>query len=232
MKRRLEYTDIRDYCGYSGFSDIDSNYSDSDYSYDSEEPEEIITNKKTIINYLLGTLRTFYNNLLDFVVSIHNIPGIHNNNTQNTQNNFKVKLLQAEACLPSKLEPGSAGYDVFSVENKIIQPGTRSLVGIGISTEFPNDYYIRCAPRSGLSVNYSIDIGAGVIDSSYRGEIKVLVINNGKDDFKINMGDKIAQLIFEKIENPTLTIVDNLNTSIRNSKGFGSSGINQKSKIF
>ena len=138
---------------------------------------------------------------------------------------LKFKLVNIYSVIPKKIDPGSAGYDVYSVEDIVIKSGTRKLVNIGVAVEFPKYYYLRCAPRSGLSLNYSIDVGAGVIDSSYRGEIKVLLINNGANDFEVNKGDRIAQLIMERAITPTIKICDSLLGSERNDKGFGSSGI-------
>jgi len=136
---------------------------------------------------------------------------------------FKVVLTHVNSKLPIKAEPGSAGYDVFSVEDKLIFPNSRSLINIGLKTEFSKNYYLRCAPRSGLSLK-GIDVGAGVIDSSYRGEIKVLLINNSTYLHEVKVGDKIAQLILEKIANPKIKVLQCLSESERNESGFGSSG--------
>jgi dUTP pyrophosphatase len=136
---------------------------------------------------------------------------------------LKIKLTNIYSVVPTKADPGSAGYDVYSVEEKMILPRSRQLVNIGISTEFSKHYYLRCAPRSGLSVK-GIDVGAGVIDSSYRGEIKVLLINNSESKFFVNTGDRIAQLILERVVHPTLELSESLGVSDRSDKGFGSSG--------
>lgn len=116
---------------------------------------------------------------------------------------FKVKLIKYNSTLPFKADSGCAGYDVFSSEEILIEKGKRKLVPIGIAIEIPNYYYLRVAPRSGLSLR-GIDIGAGVIDSSYRGEIMVLVINNSDEDFLVEEGYKIAQLIMERCANPEI----------------------------
>ena len=110
---------------------------------------------------------------------------------------FKVVLLNKNAKMPVKADSGCAGYDIFSCESFILFSGKRQLVSTGISTEFSKDFYLRVAPRSGMSVK-GIDVGAGVIDSSYRGEIKVLLINNSVDPVFLEKGDRIAQGIFEK----------------------------------
>lgn len=144
----------------------------------------------------------------------------------NTRPVFKVKLLDYGAITPYKSYPGSAGYDIFSIESLSIEPGTRALVKTGISIEVPEYYYIRVAPRSGLSVK-GIDVGAGVVDSSYRGEVKVLLVNNSSESYSIHEGDRIAQLILERCGNAEITILeeyDELSMSERGENGFGSSG--------
>jgi len=136
---------------------------------------------------------------------------------------FKVKLVNESAIIPQKADNGCAGYDVYSTIETVINPGSRMLVPVGISTEIPRHYYLRIAPRSGMSVK-GIDIGAGVIDSSYRGEIKVLVVNNSETEFVISKGYKIAQMVMERCANPEITLVDNLSETERGYGGFGSSG--------
>ena len=93
-----------------------------------------------------------------------------------------------------------------------------------IAIECPLGTYGRIAPRSGLAVKHSIDVGAGVIDSDYRGDVKVLLFNLGNSPFKIQKGDRIAQLIIERILIPDIEIVDVLCASQRGQNGFGSSG--------
>jgi len=142
---------------------------------------------------------------------------------------FRVKLLDDGSVIPFKADPGCAGYDVFSSQDILIAKGKRELVPLGIAVQVPEYYYLRVAPRSGLSVK-GIDIGAGVIDSSYRGEVKVLVINNTDDDFIVLEGDKIAQLIMERCANAEIDICcdsdsdDDLDKTSRGDKGFGSTG--------
>lgn len=136
---------------------------------------------------------------------------------------LKIKLLNKDSRIPYRAEPGSAGYDVFSTKPIEIYPGTRQLVSTGISTEFSKSYYLRVAPRSGLSLK-GIDIGAGVIDSSYRGEIRVLFINNSETTLTFPKGTKIAQLIMERCEEPLIIVSNFLNVSQRNENGFGSTG--------
>ena len=110
---------------------------------------------------------------------------------------LKVKKLKENAALPERKTPGAIGYDLFSYEEKIIKENERILVGTGIAIELPKGVYGRIAPRSGLALKKGIDIGAGVIDPDYRGEIKVLLLNNSKNECTIKKGDRIAQLIME-----------------------------------
>lgn len=144
----------------------------------------------------------------------------------NNKVTFKVKTINCNARIPFKSYPGSAGYDIFSIESVTIAPGSRLLVRTGVSLEVPEYYYIRVAPRSGLSVR-GIDVGAGVIDSSYRGEVKVLLINNSKEFYNVQEGDRIAQLIMERCGNAEISVLeyyDELSMSERGQNGFGSSG--------
>jgi dUTP pyrophosphatase len=143
----------------------------------------------------------------------------------NSRVTFKVKLLTYDALSPYKSYKGSAGFDVFSVESATINPGSRALIKTGISIEIPEYYYVRVAPRSGLSVQ-GIDVGAGVVDSSYRGEINVLLINNSQEPFIVEEGAKIAQLIMERCACPIIDIIEDeeLSSTERGERGFGSSG--------
>ena len=113
-----------------------------------------------------------------------------------------VKLLSPEAKLPTRGSDDAAGYDLYSCEKMILEPGTRKLVDTGISIATSSTrMYARIAPRSGLSVK-GLDIGVGVVASDYRGPIKALLINNSNIPFQVNIGDRMAQLILERIENP------------------------------
>ena len=107
-------------------------------------------------------------------------------------------------------------------EEGVVRPGERKLISTGVSCEFPNNTYGRVAPRSSLSLK-GIDIGAGVIDSDYTGIIKVLLINNGKDNFLVNFGDKISQLILEEYR-PVIAYLADISMTQRGSGGFGSTG--------
>ena len=144
--------------------------------------------------------------------------------------------LENDAWLPKKGSKYSAGYDIHSNEDCTIQPQSRKLVSTGVKLDnMPTNNYIRIAPRSGLSVKNSIDVGAGVVDPDYRGELKVLLINNGTEVFNIRKRDRIAQLIIERFSNNTIIrgetesgdyYVESENNNERGEDGFGSTGLN------
>lgn len=135
-----------------------------------------------------------------------------------------VRLLDSSV-LPSKSNPSDAGYDLYSVEDKKIIPGNRKLVKTGISIAIPNGYVGLIWPRSGLAVKHGIDTMAGVIDSGYRGEIGVVLQNHGDKEYLIKSGDRIAQILFQKIECVySWEEVESLQDSERGTGGFGSSG--------
>lgn len=120
---------------------------------------------------------------------------------------------------PTRSDPGSAGYDLYSVEKTIVNPGKRALVNTGIMISFPSDLVGKIAPRSGLALNNGIDVLAGIIDSSYRGDIKVLLINFDDVPFTVDPGMRIAQIIFQKIEIPNnFAVFDNKETFLNSSK--------------
>ena len=135
-----------------------------------------------------------------------------------------VKRLNEHATLPARGSPLAAGYDLTSSEDVSIPKGTRGLVGTGIAFTVPHQTYGRIAPRSGLAVKKGIQVGAGVIDRDYTGEVKVALFNHGDEDFVIKKGDRIAQLIIEKIEMPEVKLVDELLVTERGEGGFGSTG--------
>lgn len=143
---------------------------------------------------------------------------------------IKVKRLTETARLPTKVHESDAGFDLYSDEDKIIPPMSRETIHTGIAIELPEipesnkEIYVRIAPRSGLSVKSGIDIFAGVVDRGYSGEIIVCMFNSSKEEFKVDKGDKIAQMIPTLILKDNLVEVSELEDSKRGEKGFGSSG--------
>eukprot|EP00957_Ditylum_brightwellii_P211187 15365865-Ditylum_brightwellii.AAC.3 len=124
---------------------------------------------------------------------------------------------------PQKTTERSVGYDLTAVSSITIKPGSRELIPLGISLQLPLNIYGRISPRSGLAVKHGIDIGAGVLDSDYLGEVKVLVINNGTKTFMVTPGMKIAQIILQHITSDSLSVLaSNLARTPRGKGGFGS----------
>ena len=124
---------------------------------------------------------------------------------------------------------GSAGYDLHACippphEPIVLKPMDRTLIPTGIAVVIPTGCYGRIAPRSSFAVK-GTSIGAGVVDSDYRGEIKVLLFNHSSEELIISHENRIAQLIIEKIETPEITEVSELPKSTREGGGFGSTGI-------
>lgn len=142
---------------------------------------------------------------------------------------LKIKRLSADARLPTRGSKLAAGYDLYAAHDAIIPARGKIMIKTDISIQIPSGYYGRVAPRSGLALKNSIDIGAGVIDEDYRGNVGVIIFNHGDQDFTVTCGDRIAQLLLEKIITPEVIEVDELDTTERNAGGFGSTGVSSSS---
>ena len=138
--------------------------------------------------------------------------------------NLRVKKLTSDATLPTRGSGGAVGYDLYSTEELVVPPTHRALVGTGIAIVLPVGVYGRVAPRSGLAVKHGIQVGAGVIDPDYTGEIKVVLFNHGDKDFEVKKGDRVAQLILERCETPEVEEVGAVEETERGAGGFGSTG--------
>ena len=128
--------------------------------------------------------------------------------------------------LPAYATDGAAGMDVLSAESVTIRPGQRHAVATGLSVAIPQGYEIQVRPRSGLAFKHGITVPntPGTIDSDYRGELKVLLINHGTDDFAIERGDRVAQLVLAPVTQAAWEEVDELDETDRGEGGFGSTG--------
>ena len=135
-----------------------------------------------------------------------------------------IKKLDGKAVIPSRKSAEAAGYDLSGIEDVIIPKGERRLIRTGLSMAIPNGIYGRIAPRSGLAVKNGLTVGAGVIDPDYRGEVKVLLFNQGNEEVQLKIGDRIAQFVFEKISLPELMDSEELTSTERGIQGFGSTG--------
>ena len=141
-----------------------------------------------------------------------------------------VKKLRNTAAIPRRGTENAAGYDIASAEETVVPAKGKTVVKTGISIAVPDGCYGRLAPRSGLAVKKHIDVGAGVIDADYRGEIGVVLFNHSDEDFQVKQGDRIAQLILEKIDTPLVKETADLPSTVRGTQGFGSTGINDDKK--
>ena len=126
--------------------------------------------------------------------------------------------------MPSYAHLRDAGADLKASKGFTVPARGKCLVSTGLSIALPDGHVGLIWPRSGLAVKHSIDCGAGVIDAKYRGEVKILLFNHSDDDFNIEPGDRIAQLLIQKVESVNFMPVDNLEETERNQAGFGSTG--------
>lgn len=146
---------------------------------------------------------------------------------------IKIKRISNEFSdvpLPAYATEGSAGMDIRAAvkDELIIEPGKVSLVPTNLSVEIPKGYEIQVRPRSGLAANHFVGIlnSPGTIDSDYRGEIKIILMNFGDKPFTIHKGDRIAQLVVSKVYSAKIVEAENLNSSRRGEGGFGHTGKN------
>ncbi len=140
---------------------------------------------------------------------------------------LKVRRLDSRARLPRRAYPGDAGLDLYALEDAALDPGERASVRTGIAVEIPDGEAGLVLPRSGLAARHGIALvnAPGLIDSGYRGEVRVLLLNTDRDSaFTITAGDRIAQLVLVKVQTPEVVEVEDLAVSERGAGGFGSSG--------
>jgi dUTP pyrophosphatase len=138
--------------------------------------------------------------------------------------NIKVKKLHPDAVIPNIAHEGDAGCDLFAVEGLVLQPGERGQVPTGLALELPLGYVALIWDKSGLSHKAGIKTLGGVIDSGYRGECMIGVINLGAEAYTFEKGHKIAQMLIQKVETPSFEEVLELSDTSRGDGGFGSTG--------
>lgn len=141
---------------------------------------------------------------------------------------LKIKIKKiADVKTPHYVHKGDSGVDLYAAEDYLLKPMERKLISTGIKLEIPHGYEAQVRPKSGLAVEHGISHAncVGTIDSSYRGEIKVPLINLGNKSYKIEKGKKIAQMVFAKVEEAVFEEVDELSQTTRNESGFGSTGL-------
>lgn len=135
----------------------------------------------------------------------------------------KIQKLSEDAILPKRGTVDSAGYDLYSTTSLTMMPWTRKLIPLDLIINVPKEHYGRIAPRSGLALK-GIDVAAGVIDSDYLGNVGVILVNNSDVEYNVSKGDRIAQLIFEKISTPLIVESKIFIDTERGQGGFGSTG--------
>lgn len=128
--------------------------------------------------------------------------------------------------LPAYATAGAAGMDVLAAEDVTIAPGARHAVTTGLAVAIPEGFEIQVRPRSGLALKHGISVPntPGTIDSDYRGELKVILINLGSDPFEVRRGDRVAQLVLAPVTRAMWLTVDELDETVRGAGGFGSTG--------
>jgi dUTP pyrophosphatase len=137
-----------------------------------------------------------------------------------------IRRLRPEAVLPQQAYEGDAGVDLAACEGTVLEPGSRAVIATGLAVEIPDGYAGFVLPRSGLAARHGIGVvnSPGLIDSGYRGEIRVVLINSDREAaFVVEPGMRIAQLVIAPVASVRLVEVDELATSQRGARGFGSS---------
>ena len=141
---------------------------------------------------------------------------------------LKIKIKRiANVKTPFYAHKGDSGADLYAAEDCMLKPMERKLIGTGIKIEIPNGYEAQIRPKSGLALEHGISHAncVGTIDSGYRGEIKIPLINLSDKPYKIEKGRKIGQMVFAKVEEAVFEEVDVLGETTRNENGFGSTGL-------
>jgi dUTP pyrophosphatase len=141
---------------------------------------------------------------------------------------IECSQIHSDLPLPNYAHATDAGADIVSAENAVVKPGQRLAISTGLSIAIPVGYVGLVHPRSGLALKHGISMvnTPGTIDAGYRGEIKVILINHDEsNDFEINRGDRIAQLVVQKVEHAKFVLVNSLEDTDRGAGGFGSTGI-------
>lgn len=139
----------------------------------------------------------------------------------------KIKQLHPDAKIPQYQTLGAAGFDLHALEDYKLSAGERVLVKTGLAFELQSGFELQIRPRSGLALKNGISVlnAPGTIDSDYRGEVGVLLINHSKEDFAIKKGDRIAQGVVARYERVEFEVCEELGESARGAGGFGSSGV-------
>lgn len=139
---------------------------------------------------------------------------------------IRIKKLHSDAMIPAYQTAEAAGFDLHAIEDAILGVGERRLIGTGMAFGIDAGYEVQIRPRSGLALKHGITVlnTPGTIDSDYRGEIKVLLVNFGDDPFVIKKGERIAQAVIKEVIQASFELVETLDETQRGTGGFGSTG--------
>jgi dUTP pyrophosphatase len=140
---------------------------------------------------------------------------------------IQIKKLNQKAVIPQYQTTHSAGFDLISIQDLTIKPNQRVLIDTGLAMAIEDGFELQIRPRSGLAYKNGITVlnSPGTIDSDYRGEIKVLLINHSNEEFEIKCGDRIAQAVVQKVYQANFETVEELDQTVRGTGGFGSTGV-------
>lgn len=171
--------------------------------------------------YSLRIILIFYIFLSNYIIPV---------NTLKMSEIMQVKKLSEFAILPVRGSKYAAGFDLAAAYDTIVPSRGKTIVKTDLAIAIPLGTYARIAPRSGLAVKNFIDTGAGVVDYDYRGSVGVVLFNHSEQDFEIKRGDRVAQLILEKISMADIVEVDELDDTERGERGYGSTGVSGEVK--
>tara|TARA_Y100000310_G_scaffold134486_1_gene133431 strand:- start:4544 stop:4969 length:426 start_codon:yes stop_codon:yes gene_type:complete len=137
---------------------------------------------------------------------------------------IKIQRTDKEVDMPTYAHEDDAAFDLRSSEDVVLKPGEKHIVKTGLKMAIPQGYFGNIRDRSGLAAKQAVHCLAGVVDAGYRGEVGVVMVNLGKEDVTIEKNSRIAQMLIQKIEQPSLVEVESLDDSARGEGGFGSTG--------
>ena len=140
--------------------------------------------------------------------------------------NVDIKKLDDKAFVPEYQSHEAAGFDFHAIETVTLEPGERALIATGLAMALSYGYELQIRPRSGLAFKHGVSVlnAPGTVDSDYRGEVKVLLINHGSEAFTVNEGERIAQGVIQEVTQAKFTVVKELPDTTRGENGFGSTG--------
>ncbi len=139
---------------------------------------------------------------------------------------IRIRKIRDNAVIPHYEHDGDAGMDLYAVEDSTLRPGERKLIPTGFQVEIPVGYEMQIRPKSGLALKHGVTVlnTPGTVDSCYRGEVGVIVLNASDRDYEVKAGEKVAQAVIAKVEKAVIEEVEDLTETQRGSGGFGSTG--------